>query len=76
MILQRPVAPAVPPRSSRHLGTGAYTGFTPMLQMSPVQVRPFTYAVRKGMRPYMEMPEDLWGICLISGWLMLQREMH
>lgn len=67
---------AVPSWSTRYPGTEAYTGFTLLLQMCPVQVRPFTRAAREGMSPYMAMPEDRWGICLISGWLILHKEMY
>ena len=71
-----PVAPDVPSWNSRYLATEADRGSTLLLQMCPVQVKPFTRAVREGMGPYMEVPEDQWGICLTSGWLKFQREMH
>lgn len=57
-----PVIPAVPSWIRRHLGTEVYAGFTLLLQMCPVQVRPFICAVREGIF----MVEAGQGICLIS----------
>lgn len=72
-----PVAPALPSWNSKRLGTDAYQvlhcNFKSVLCKSDLS---HAHVIREGMSPYMDVPEHVQGICLISGWLILQREMH
>lgn len=72
-----PVAPALPSWNSKCLGKGAYQAlhcyFKCVLCKSDLSYAP---AVREGMSPYMDVPQYVHGVSLISGGLILQREMH